>query len=410
MPQSTVICFLLLLAIAQTFSWQLSCWFGPKVARQGLALSMSKKGLTAVREKFGGRLDLPSMTEEEDAFDFVSMDSLLSEVGNEDFNPPTLGQVIRGTVINLDDNGALLEMGGKMSGYLPLAEASLTPLKHVNEILQLGQEVEAEVIGKLKGMPVVSIRATQIGSAWEKVFQARAAEESFDVVVLDVNKGGAICDAFGLQAFLPGSHFVGVPDESLIGQSIKVKVLDVVEQEGKLVVSQKRTLFESLPDFKRGIVIKGTVTGLRDYGVFLELEGGMAGLLHISQISYDRVDKSLDKFFSIGQEIKVMVLDYDKATGKVALSTKALEANPGDMLKDMQAVFANAEETALRYNERMESERKAREEAAKDIVAGLGSAIQGSVSGAGEGGLGNVASVAESIESILASIVNDNKA
>lgn len=190
---------------------------------------------------------------------------------------------------------------------------------------------------------------------------------------------------------------------------MQVKVLDVVEQEGKLVVSQKRTLFESLPDFKRGIVIKGTVTGLRDYGVFLELEGGMAGLLHISQISYDRVDKSLDKFFSIGQEIKVMVLDYDKATGKVALSTKALEANPGDMLKDMQTVFANAEETALRYNERMESERKAREEAAKDIVAGLGSAIQGS-SGAGEGGLGNVASVAESIESILASIVNDNKA
>merc|ERR1711998_809720 len=89
----------------------------------------------------------------------------------------------------------------------------------------------------------------------------------------------------------------------------------------------------------------GTITGLRNYGAFLELEGGMAGLLHISQISYDRID-NLENLFQIGQKCKVMIIENDKAQGRVALSTKTLEANPGDMTKDMEKVFANAEDTA----------------------------------------------------------------
>lgn len=183
---------------------------------------------------------------------------------------------------------------------------------------------------------------------------------------------------------------------------MQVKFLDANEEEGKLVVSQRRAAAElHTTDFKRGGVFSGTVTGLRNYGVFVELDGGLAGLLHISQITYDRIDH-LENLFSVGQKCKVMILDYDKVNNRVALSTKALEPNPGDMLRDMGKVFENAEETARKYQERMEAEKLAREAAAKDIVAGLAGAIDNA-------NADPLVSVADSIESILASIVSSSE-
>jgi len=130
----------------------------------------------------------------------------------------------------------------------------------------------------------------------------------------------------------------------------------------------------------------------------LELEGGTAGLLHISQISYERIE-NLEQMFKVGQQVKVMVIDHDKQNGRAALSTKTLEINPGDMKKNMESVFENAEDTAKKYHERMEAERNAREAAAKDIVASLGNSEGKEDS--------SMVSVADSIESILASIVSD---
>ena len=93
--------------------------------------------------------------------------------------------------------------------------------------------------------------------------------------------------------------------------------------------------------------------------------------MHISQISYDRID-NLESVLSLNTEVKCMIIDHDKVNGRIALSTKTLEPEPGDMIKDPKKVFDMAEETAAKYHERMEAERKAREEAAKDIVMGLG--------------------------------------
>lgn len=354
------------------------------------------KGFDSIKERSAGRGDIVGM--EEDADDFGS---LFLEADSEEQNPPRVGETITGTVIEMDDNGALLEIGGKMSGYLPLKEASLNPIRHVNTMFEVGQDVTAEVIGTLRGMPVMSLRSAQLITAWEKVLDMRASDESFETKVIEVNRGGAVCSVEGLKAFLPGSHFLGVPDESIIGNTIKVKFLDVNEQEGKVVVSQRRAMMDAKDmDLTKGEVVSGTITGLRNYGAFLELDGGIAGLLHISQISYDRVE-SIENLFTIGQRAKVMVIEHDKANGRVALSTKTLEANPGDMLRDMNKVFENAEDTGKKFHERMDNERKAREAAAKDIVAGLGGSVE-------EGTGDPMVSVAESIESILASIVSDD--
>lgn len=358
-----------------------------------------QKKINLVKERYSGRGDIAGMVDNDE--DLSSYD-LFAEADSEEVDPPKIGQTITGIVVELDDNGALVEIGGKMSGFLPVKEASLSAIKHVNTVLELGQTVTAEVVGTLKGTPVISLRSAQLIVAWEKILVLRSNDETFDVEVLEVNKGGAVCDCLGLKAFLPGSHFQGLADESLIGKKLRVKFLDINEDEGKLVVSQRRAMSESnTVQLKRGEVVSGTITGLRNYGAFLELDGGVAGLLHISQISYGRVENP-ETLFTIGQRAKVMILDFDKTNGRVALSTKSLEPSPGDMLRDMNAVFAKAEETAKKYHERLEAERLAREAAAKDIVAGLGGAIADATNGSDP-----LLSVADSIESILASVVSD---
>jgi len=186
-----------------------------------------------------------------------------------------------------------------------------------------------------------------------------------------------------------------------------VKFLDVIEEEGKVVISQRRHLSDAAPTLIPGEVVGAKVTGLRNYGAFLELDGGSAGLLHISQISADRID-NLETLFTVGQRVKVMILSHDKLNGRVALSTKALEPNAGDMMKDMNAVFEKAESTAKRYNQRLDAERTARLNAANDIVAGLGGAIEGDGSSS-DANSDPLVSVAQSIESILASIVSDSQ-
>ena len=115
------------------------------------------------------------------------------------------------------------------------------------------------------------------------------------------------------------------------------------------------------------------MTAVKPYGAFIDV-GGISGLLHISQISCDHI-ADVSSVLPQGSEIKCMVISQDKGKGRIALSTKTLEPEPGDMLKDPASVYEKADETAARYHERMEAERKAREEAARDIVLGLGDSL-----------------------------------
>merc|ERR1712087_998688 len=174
-----------------------------------------------------------------------------------------------------------------------------------------------------------------------------------------VNRGGAIILVEGLRAFLPGSHIMGSAgaSEAMIGKKIPLKFLEVNQQANKLVVSNRRAVIEhSMASIKRGAVYDGIVTAVKPYGAFVEIMG-MSGLLHISQISYDRVE-NLEISLASGMAIKCMVIDHDKTAGRIALSTKTLEPEPGDMLRDPEHVFALAEQTA-----------------AKEMVLGLGDSL-----------------------------------
>lgn len=146
----------------------------------------------------------------------------LAEADEEEIDPPKKGETVTGVIIEMDENGLWIEIGGKMSGYLPVKEASLSPLKNLNGLFEVGQSITGEMVGTLKGVPVISLRSAQLAVAWQEALKVRAADESFNVKVLEVNRGGVVCDAFGLKAFLPGSHFIGTADGSLVGTALKV--------------------------------------------------------------------------------------------------------------------------------------------------------------------------------------------
>merc|ERR1712071_224079 len=249
------------------------------------------------------------------------------------------------------------------------------------------------------GQLLVSVRRIQYRQAWEKVTAQQTADDVFEAQVIAVNRGGAICLVEGLRAFLPGSHLTGqLPTEDIIGQTLPLKFLEVNQEANKLVVSNRKAVVEEqMADLSRGDIIDGIVKALKPYGAFVEV-GGMSGLLHISQISYDRID-NLEKLFQPGDKVKCMIIDHDKLNGRIALSTKTLEPEPGDMLKDSARVFELAEETAAKYHERMEAERKARAEAAKDIVLGLGDVVNDSDES--EDSADPLADVNDSLDSLL---------
>jgi len=332
----------------------------------------------------------------------------LANIGETDFGLDE-GDRVRGTVAMIEGNNkAWLDVGGKNYALLPIREASMspTPGESIVDYVTFGEEYEVEVIPDYdpSGATLVSLRRIAIEQAWEKLTELYWQDPVVDGTIVAVNRGGAIVLVEGLRAFCPGSHLMasgGIATEAMVGKKLQVKFLEVNKEQSKLVVSNKRATLEHAMDaVERGSVVKGVVTAVKVYGAFIEVftpapgldddaaesaaeeegqkitGGSLSGLLHISQISYDRVT-DIEATLHEGMELQCMILDYDKTNGRIALSTKTLEPEPGDMLRDPQRVFDLAHETAAKYHARIEAERLAREKAAQEMVLGLGDDLLG---------------------------------
>lgn len=292
-------------------------------------------------------------------------------------------KVVEGVAVEYSPAGCLVDIGAKASAFLPILEASLVPVSS-NDLatsVPLDTPLQFQIISDEdeNGQLLVSIKRIQYKKAWDTIKELAASDSVVVAEVVDVNRGGAICLIEGLRAFLPGSHIGGGlmasgGENDLIGQKLPLKFLEVNDVTSKLVVSHRKAIVEQqMADLSRGDLVSGVVKAIKPYGAFVEV-GGMSGLLHISQISYDRID-DLEKILTPGMLVKCMIIDHDKVNGRIALSTKTLEAEPGDMLRDANFVFENAEATAAAYHARMQAERQAREDAARDIVLGLGDSL-----------------------------------
>jgi small subunit ribosomal protein S1 len=211
--------------------------------------------------------------------------------------------------------------------------------------------------GEEQGELTLSLRRLELGVAWQRLRQYMEEDIAVSSKVVGVNRGGILVDIEGVRGFCPGSQLGQrvVTFDELLEKEMQFKVTEVDEDKGRLMLSNRKVGAESrVSSFKVGDVVAGTVSSVKPYGAFIDLGSGMSGLLHISQISHDRI-LNVDKVLCEGDKIKVMVLSQDRERGRVALCTKKLEPTPGDMLRDPALVYEKAEEMAALFRQRVEA-------------------------------------------------------
>ncbi|MBU7583464.1 MAG: 30S ribosomal protein S1 [Nostoc sp. TH1S01] len=260
------------------------------------------------------------------------------------------GQVVHGKVFQLDPDGAYVDIGGKSSAYIPRDEASLRAVTDLSEVLPLHEELEFLIIREqdAEGQVTLSRRQLEIQHIWEKVAQMQENSQTVEVRVTGVNKGGVTVDFQSLRGFIPRSHLAERDNlESLKGQTVTAGFLEVDRNNKKLILSQRlATRSSNFSLLEIGQLVEGKVTGIKPFGVFVDLNG-MSALLHIKQVSQKFIE-SLEKVFQVGQTIKAVIIDLDEGKGRVALSTRILENFPGEILENMDEVMASAEARAHR--------------------------------------------------------------
>ena len=271
------------------------------------------------------------------------------------FNP---GDIVSGTVFNLEPKGSLIDIGAKTAAFMPLQEASINRVEDLADVLQPGDVREFFILSEENedGQLMLSIRRIEYQMAWERVRQLQKEDATIYSEVFATNRGGALVRVEGLRGFIPGSHIsTRKPKEELVEEVLPLKFLEVDEERNRLVLSHRRALVErKMNRLEVGEVVVGNVRGIKPYGAFIDI-GGVSGLLHISEISHEHIETS-HAVLNVGDQLKVMIIDLDAERGRISLSTKALEPEPGDMLTNPQKVFDRAEEMAALYKQMLEEQ------------------------------------------------------
>ncbi len=250
------------------------------------------------------------------------------------------GDTVKGTIVKIEDNQAYVSIGYKYDGVIPIRELSSVHLDNAADAVQVGQEVETKVVSidDEKERLVLSKRAIDSENAWEELEKKFQNGEVFEVTVTDVVKGGIVADV-GVRGFIPASmverHFVE-DFSDYKGRTLRVKVKELDRENNKVILSQKDVLDEEfeankqkvMAELKEGQVLEGTVQRLTQFGAFVDV-GGVDGLVHVSEIAWNHVDKPAD-VLSEGDKVKVKVLKVDPEKGKISLSIKAAQPGPWD--------------------------------------------------------------------------------
>jgi small subunit ribosomal protein S1 len=260
------------------------------------------------------------------------------------------GQVVHGKVFQLESEGAYIDIGGKSSAFLPREEASLRTVTNLSDILPLNEELEFLVIRDqdAEGQVTLSRRQLEIRHLWERLAQMQENSQTVEVRVTNINKGGVTVDIQGLRGFIPRSHLSERDNlEALKGQILTAGFLEVDRGNNKLILSQRlATRSANFSMLEIGQLVEGKVTGIRPFGIFVDLDG-VSALLHIKQVSQKFID-NLEKIFQVNQPIKAVIIDLDEGKGRVALSTRVLENFPGEVLENFEEVMTSAPARAER--------------------------------------------------------------
>ena len=281
-----------------------------------------------------------------------SLDEFAALLSKYDYNFKP-GDIVSGTVFALESKGAMIDIGAKTAAFMPSQEVSINRVEGLSDVLQPGEIREFFIMSEENedGQLALSIRRIEYQRAWERVRQLQKEDATIYSEVFATNRGGALVRVEGLRGFIPGSHIsTRKPKEELVAEFLPLKFLEVDEERNRLVLSHRRALVErKMNRLEVGEVVIGTVRGIKPYGAFIDI-GGVSGLLHISEISHEHIETP-HSVLNVNDQMKVMIIDLDAERGRISLSTKALEPEPGDMLTDPQKVFEKAEEMAARYKQ-----------------------------------------------------------
>jgi small subunit ribosomal protein S1 len=248
------------------------------------------------------------------------------------------GDLVEGTVVKIDRDEVLLDIGFKSEGVIPVRELSIRNDVDPSEIVSLGDKVEALVLQKedKEGRLILSKKRAQYERAWGTIEKLKENDEVVTGPVIEVVKGGLIVD-IGLRGFLPASlvELRRVRElQPYVGRTIEAKIIELDRNRNNVVLSRRAWLEETqkeqrgefLTNLKPGERRRGVVSSVVNFGAFVDL-GGMDGLVHVSELSWKHVDHP-SSVVSVGDEIEVEVLDVDLSKERISLSLKATQNDP----------------------------------------------------------------------------------
>jgi len=261
------------------------------------------------------------------------------------------GDRIEATIIQVDRDKVFVDLGTKAEGIVPLGELSEENLETAKGHFHVGDKITVVVIRPegAEGNPIVSKKRADFEEAWDRIESAFRGQEMITAQVVDRVKGGLVVDV-GVRGFVPATH-VGSGKlrniEKFVGQPLQLKVIEIDRDRKKVVLSNREAEEERRKSAKEEIFnrvkpgdrLAGTVRRLTDYGAFVDL-GGVDGLLHISEMSWARINHPKE-MFKEGQKIEVMVLRLDPVNNKISLGHRQVLPDPWNLIKDNYKVGQN---------------------------------------------------------------------
>ncbi|UUI38109.1 30S ribosomal protein S1 [Oceanobacillus oncorhynchi] len=249
---------------------------------------------------------------------------------NKDLQELEVGATVTGTVVKLEEKQVLVDIGYKTEGILPISELSTLHVESTTDVLAEGEEVTLKVKKIDDDEVVLSKKAVDAEQSWEELERKYEQGETFETTVKEVVKGGLVVDV-GVRGFIPASlvETYYVEDFSdYLDRTLKVKITDMDRTQNRVILSHRAIVEEEEKDRKEkvlqslnpGDVIEGVVQRITNFGVFVDL-GGVDGLVHISQLAHEHVEKASD-VVSEGDKIKVEVISVDLDSERISLSHK----------------------------------------------------------------------------------------
>jgi small subunit ribosomal protein S1 len=278
---------------------------------------------------------------------------LLEESFNE--APIERGDIIEGVVLIVDSQGLIVDVNRKRDGLVPRRD--LERMNSSADAYEVGQTIDVTIV-RLEdddGNMVLSVSQAAQSEDWKHAESLMENDDIWEALVAEANRGGLIIPFGNLRGFIPASHVADLPrglseDERtehlsrMVGRTINTKVIEVNHKRRRLVFSQREAQRERreakkaqlLDNLEEGQVVEGVVSGLRDFGAFVDL-GGADGLIHISELAWHRV-KHPREVLNVGDKLEVYVLRLDDEGKRIGLSLKRLQKNPWQLVEEMYHV------------------------------------------------------------------------